>query len=98
MASVPKPNPAEFQKALKLYKEFHGKPASRGRVFGIKMEGTEEVLEVGQFYAILYIAGGKKYLHKFNKRNRPLVTVSADGKQIYILKGGYKFTDRGFIG
>lgn len=91
-------NDKQIEKAAKLYKDFHEKSAKSGKLVNIKMDKAMNALEVGQFYAILYIAGGKKYLHKFNKRNRPLVFVSSDGKQIFILKGGYRFTDRGFIG
>lgn len=88
----------EFDKAFKLFKQFHARPAGKGKVVGIKMDRFEAALEVGQFYGIAYISEGKKYFHKFNRNNRPLVFVSSDGRQIYILKGGYKFTDRGFIG
>lgn len=85
-------------KAWKLFKSFHAKDPRNGQLVKIAQEKPEEALEVGQFFGIAYIAGGDIYFHKFNKRNRPLVFVSSDGRQIYILKGEYKFTDRGFIG
>lgn len=88
----------KIEQASKLYKSFHEKAPGPGKLLTIEMRGRREILEVGQFFGIIYIAEGQKYLHKFNKRNRPLVFVSSDGRQIYILKGGYKFTDRGFIG
>jgi hypothetical protein len=87
-----------FEQAVKLFKSFHEKRPGPGKIVGIAQESRIEALEVGQFYGIAYIADGKKYFHKFNRNNRPLVFVSSDGRQIYILKGGYKFTDRGFIG
>lgn len=87
-----------IHKAWKLFKSFHNKDPRTGQLVRVAQEKPEEALEVGQFFGIAYIAGGEIYFHKFNKRNRPLVFVSSDGKQIYILKGGYRFTDRGFIG
>lgn len=87
-----------LSKAVRLFKSFHDKAPTQGKIVGIQQKEVVEALEVGQFYGIAYIADGKKYFHKFNANNRPLVFVSSDGKQIYILKGGYRFTDRGFIG
>lgn len=84
--------------ATRLYKAFHDRAPSKGALKTIALDRPETVLEVGWFFGIIYISEGQKYLHKFNANNRPLVFVSADGRQIYILKGGYKFTDRGFIG
>jgi hypothetical protein len=57
-------------------------------------------LAVGQFYAITYkaVGDGKVYTHEFSPKRRPLIFVNSDGRQIYILEGGYRFTDRGFIG
>lgn len=89
---------AAIQKAWKLFKSFHNKDPRGSNIVTVAMEKPDNALEVGQFFGIAYIAGGEIYFHKFNKRNRPLVYVSSDGKQIYILKGGYRFTDRGFIG
>ncbi len=88
----------KIRKAWKLFKSFHNKDPRGSQVVSVGMEKPDEALEVGKFFGIAYIAEGEIYFHKFNKRNRPLVYVSADGKQIYILKGGYRFTDRGFIG
>jgi hypothetical protein len=87
-----------FRKALTLYREFHGKAAGWGKIVGIKQEGDIAALEVGQFFGIIYIAEGKKYLHKFNANNRPQVFVSSDGRQVYVIGGSYRFTDRGFVG
>jgi hypothetical protein len=88
----------QTQKAWKLFKSFHNKDPRNGQLVKIAMDKPDEALEVGKFYGIAYIAEGEIYFHKFKKTDRPLVFVSSDGKQIYILKGGYRFTDRGFIG
>lgn len=84
--------------AVKRFRSFHEKPPQKGQIIGIQQKDVVEALEVGQFFGIAYIADGVKYFHRFNKSNRPRVFVSSDGKQIYILRGGYRFTDRGFIG
>jgi hypothetical protein len=87
-----------WSRATRLFKSFHEKAPKKGQIVALRQKGDIEALEVGQFYGIAYIAEGKKYFHKFSSGNRPRVFVSADGKQIYILRGGYRFTDRGFIG
>jgi len=86
------------QKAWNLYKKFHDKDPRHGSVIKVIMPKSDEALEVGEFFGIAYIADKQLYFHKFGKRNRPLVFVSSDGKQIYIFKGKYRFTERGFIG
>lgn len=57
-------------------------------------------IEVGRFSGIGYrkLGDGKLYYHDFSKSNLPRIFVNADGKQIYIVGGSYKLTDRGFIG
>lgn len=89
---------SDIDKAAKLFRAFHGKPPRPGQIVGISPEKSFAALEVGPAFAIAYLASGKKYFHKFNKHNRPLVFVSSDGRQIVILKGGSRFTARGFIG
>lgn len=85
-------------KAFDLFERFHERDPRVGPKVTIAQFKPDMALEVGKFFGIAYVAGGEIFFHKFNKRNRPLVFVSADGKQIYILKGGYRFTERGFIG
>lgn len=84
--------------AIELFKKFHHRAPKRGQIALLGME-PEEALLVGKFTRIAYCAlDGKEYIHTFNKRNRPHVFVSSDGRQIYILGGGYRFTERGFVG
>jgi len=56
---------------------------------------------IGNLDGILYttIRDGvkEKYIHKFKIKSRPLLISSYDGNQLYILKGGYNFTDRGIV-
>lgn len=37
------------------------------------------------------------YRHEFAEKSRPLLVASADGKQLIVVGGRYKFTDRGIV-
>ena len=87
-------------RATALFQSFHGRLPGKGEIVTIKQTEPEITLEVGQLYGVMYKVNGieEPYLHKFTASSRPLLFVSADGKQIYVVKGKYRFTDRGFIG
>lgn len=57
--------------------------------------------KIGEVDGILYstIRDGnpEKYIHRFKKKSRPLLAASFDGSQLYILGGGYTFTERGIV-
>lgn len=95
------PQKRKIQQASKLIQEFSGHKA---RIFG-KMKFPENP---GTAIAIGYLLGlsyetkrdglMEKYYHRFvRKANRPLLAVSSDGKQLYLLGGAYNFTDRGIV-
>lgn len=86
--------------AAKLFEAFHGYPPAAGQLPYIQQDRAEQTLEIGSVYGIMYKVPEvpEPYLHKFNARSRPRLFVSANGRQIYILNGVYRFTDRGFIG
>lgn len=92
----------QLAQAQRRFDEFHERPArSVNDIINIGGLAVPTVgLAVGDFYAITYraVGDGHLYTHKFGSTNRPLVYVNSDGRQIYILGGGYKFTARGFIG
>jgi len=85
--------------AHKLFRAFHQRPPKRGEVVEIASDRTI-VLEVGELDGLLYKVSGDNvaHIHRFSRNNRPVLFVSSDGLQAYILAGGYRFTDRGFIG
>lgn len=89
-----------MSKAATLFKSFHERNPAPSEIVSIEQNGAEECLAVGEVYGIMYKVKGtpEPYLHKFGTTKRPKLFVSADGKQIYIVKGQYKFTYRGFIG
>lgn len=92
----------QLAEARRRFEEFHERPAQG--VNDIVNIGGLTVptlgLAVGDFYAITYraVGDGHLYTHQFGSKNRPLVYVNSDGRQVYILGGEYKFTERGFIG
>jgi len=62
------------------------------------------VFRVGTVDGVLYttVRDGRteKYIHEFRKKSRPhlaVLAVSHDGKQLFILGGGYTFTERGIV-
>lgn len=90
-----------FSRAASLFTRFHGREPSRPHdLAAVDMTAPTVVLHIGELTRMAYIASGEKeeYIHKFNSRSRPLLYVSSDGKQLYVLKGGYRFTDRGIVG
>lgn len=89
-----------MSKAATLFKSFHERNPAPSEIVSIEQNGAEECLAVGEVYGIMYKVKGepKPYYHKFKTTGRPKLFVSADGRQIYIVNGQYRFTDRGFIG
>jgi hypothetical protein len=85
--------------AYKLFRAFHGRGPRRGEVR--ELEGFKTVaLEVGEIIRIDYAAKGESVhrFHIFRKTNRPVLFVSADGSQAYVLAGGYRFNAKGLEG
>lgn len=89
-----------MSEAVALFEAFHGFRPKTSQVPFLKQSTPEQVLFVGKLYGIMYKAPKERMplFHKFSRRNPASLFVSADGKQIYIMGGGYRFTDRGFIG
>jgi hypothetical protein len=88
-----------FDAATKRFKAFFRRKPKRGEIGELDLE-PDIVLVVGELDGVMYKAIGeeKSSLHRFNKNDRPLLCVSSDGRQLYAIKGSYRFTDRGFIG
>ena len=86
--------------AERLFREFHGREPTQDDIARIDMRGPETVLVIGELDGLIYRAedSAEPYIHRFKKSDRPLLLCSSDGRQLYILKGGYRFTDRGIIG
>ena len=86
-----------YDQAARLFRSFHDRAPVGRDIVGVRT-GNQTLLRVGPCWGISYLVGdeSKPLLHQF--KHRPLLYVSADGKEAFILKGGWKFTDRGFVG
>lgn len=85
--------------ARKRFKAFHGRAPKKGEIVTIK-SADDIALYIGECDGVLYKAPGdsRSSLHRFNKNDRPLLFVSADGRQLYTIMGSYRFTRDGLIG
>lgn len=94
------PSKAARLKGERLYEDFSGqKPET---IVKIKKPDYDDVIVVfGECEGVLYktMRDGEieHYIHRFRAKSRPLLAVSSDGKQLYLLDGSYKFTDRGIV-
>ena len=96
-----------------LGKSFHGVTDKRRKVKIRVPRKGETLIRLGRLDAIVYQPEGrsqrrgKTYEHRFGDkgkgvrgRNRPILAVTADGKQLWIINGRsrYRVTGRGIVG
>jgi hypothetical protein len=59
------------------------------------------LVAIGELDGVMYttVRDGKteKYLHKFAAKDKPVLAVSPNGKQLYLVGGFYTFTERGIV-
>lgn len=97
---VPRLKSTQIRKASELYKDFSGHD-------GDEIEYTEKpvipdaMMVIGELEAVIYSTvrddEHERYIHKFRVSSRPLICVSPDGDQLFIVGGRYEFTDRGIV-
>jgi hypothetical protein len=98
---VVKRNPTgrDYRKAVRLYSDFHGENPRHEEDWTVVVPGT--ALEVGKVTGILYktrVDGRQQeFMHEFTGNSRPTLAASSDGRQLLLLGGDYKFTDRGIV-
>lgn len=87
-----------FNKAHALFCSFFEREPREGEI--VTVRGFDDVaLAIGKLDGVIYsTSDGQRYEHRFTKKARPLLMVSADGRQVYMLMGAYRFTERGFEG
>lgn len=51
----------------------------------------------GVMYETVRDGRREKYVHEFANHARPLLASSHDGRSLYILGGGFRFTERGIV-
>lgn len=85
-------------RAAKLLRGFTGTRNVNSRV-ARKPVIPDSVVEIGNILAIVYEVDntGEKLQHTFASKARPLLVVSHDGKQVFIVGGQFTFTSRGFV-
>lgn len=90
----------DIQKAADLYERFSGHEAEAIGLVDVP-ELPEVGVAIGDVDGILYttVRDGKveRYIHQFKSKDRPLFVVSPDGKQLFMIGGGYDFTERGIV-
>ena len=87
---------SKFAAAVSLFRRFHEREPRRGEI--VQIRSDDPALEIGQVEVIRYrLDDGELYEHNFGRSGRPLLFVSSDGKRAYIVKGRWRFTDRGFV-
>lgn len=86
--------------AARLFRHFFDREPRGDEIVTIATKTPEDALVIGELDGLIYRseADEKPLIHRFKASDRPLLLVSSDGRQIYILKGGYRFTERGFVG
>jgi hypothetical protein len=97
---VPPSKKVQLRNAAKLYGDFTGHEAELVDTID-KPVLPDVMLVIGDLDFIGYttVRDGEteKYIHKFQKKCRPLFMVSHDGKQLFLLGGSYDFTELGIV-
>ena len=85
-------------RAAKLLRGFTGTRTVKSRV-ARKPAIPDSVVEIGPILGIIYKIDntGEKLHHAFASKAQPLLLVSHDGRQVFIVGGRFTFTDRGFV-
>jgi hypothetical protein len=90
-----------LKRAMTLYESFRGRTPRRLNV--VEIDIPEVTLVIGHLESVDYRTthGERKkltlYRHDFAPGSRPLLAVSPDGKQLFLLGGRYQFTERGIV-
>lgn len=87
-------------RAADLYQRFSGHDAEA--IGKIRVPQVPRVgVAIGEVAFIGYdtVRDGvyEKYIHKFHKKDCPLLVVSPDGKSLMLVGGNFTFTERGIV-
>jgi hypothetical protein len=89
----------DLRAAVELYSNFREKKPKRLKVVNIDIPTVTAC--IGHVEKIWYTTThGKEavlYEHPFAPGSRPLLAVSSDGRQLLLLGGRFKFTERGIV-
>lgn len=89
-----------MSRAARLLEDFSGHRPTRVLKVQRKVPRVGLVVGSTDFVGYTTIRDGKqeKYIHRFPRKRRPLLTASSDGKQLEILGGEFQFTEAGIEG
>lgn len=90
----------DAQRAAARFERFTGHDAEEiGRAYMPPI--PKHAASIGVCTAICYetVRDGRveNYIHEFSEAAAPLLAVSPDGKQLWLVGGKYTFTDRGIV-
>lgn len=92
-------NGRNYRKAVRLYRDFTGENPRFTDEWDVEVPDT--AMQVGKVTGIMYKARvdgrEQEYLHEFTGKSRPILAASADGRQLLLLGGDYKMTERGIV-
>lgn len=95
-----KPSASDIERGFNLYERFTGDPERRAETIQIPPL-PKAVAVIGELDGVLYttIRDGvkEKYIHKFAAKDKPVLCISPDGRQIVLVGGNYVFTERGIV-
>lgn len=95
-----RPASKSVRQAVSLFERFTGHEATNATRVIVKSLPKTAVY-IGTCDGLLYttVRDGKteKYIHKFAAKDKPVFAVSPDGRQILLLGGAYRFTERGIV-
>ena len=88
------------QQAARRYERFTGETAQNlGKVSIPSLPKAVSCMGVCAFIGYDTFRDGKpeKFIHKFKPADAPMVCVTPDGRQILLIGGRYRWTDRGIV-
>ena len=94
-----KPAPKSVRQAVSLFERFTGHEAVQAERVRFTLPKSAAFIGVcdGLLYTTVRDGRREKYIHKFAAKDRPVFAVSSDGRQILLIGGHYKFTERGIV-
>lgn len=91
---------SSYARAARLYERFTGHDVEElGKVNMPPM--PKVVAVIGECDGVLYTTTRdgalEKYIHEFADKDKPLLCVSPNGRQLLLVGGAYLFTERGIV-
>jgi len=87
------------EKATKLLQKFSGRSDFDHQIVNIELPETAAVM--GNLVGLIYEADKDdevaQYIHEFDPASQPVLAVSPNGKQLFIVGGRFQVTSRGIV-